>query len=233
MKHGKHFIEKAKLVEAGKVYGLGDAVGLVIQTARAKFPESVDVAITLGVDIKKGTESVRGTVSPPHGTGKKVRIGVVTRGDNIGKAEKAGAAVFGGEDLIEKIKEGFLDFDVLLATPDMMPQLAKLGKILGGKGLMPNPKSGTVVQNVEDAIQSFQKGRMEFRMDKGGVVHLKIGSVIFEPKMLEENLFAVLKAVAKARPASAKGDFIRAVTLSATMGPGVRVDIKEFARVTG
>jgi len=229
MSHGKKYQEKAKLVESEKLYTVAEAIVLVLQTSRAKFPESVDISMKLGVDLAKN-ESVRGTVSPPHGTGKTIRIGVITSDANIEKAQKAGAAIAGGEDLIEQIKTGFTGFDVLLATPDMMPKIARLGKILGGKGLMPNPKSGTVVKDVEEGVGAFQKGRMEFRMDKGGVVHAKIGSVKFTSEMLEENLRAVVGGVLRARPSSVKGQFLRSVSLSTTMGPGIHISVKEFIR---
>lgn len=221
----KKYNEKLKLVDRTKKYELDNAVNLAKQTAWAKFPESVDLSITLNLSGKK-SESVRGLVSLPHGSGKSKKVAVLTRGEKVKEAEAAGADVFGAEDLVEKISKGFLDFDVLLATPDMMPQVGKLGKVLGSKGLMPNPKSGTVTNEIAKSVKEFKTGKVEFRMEKSGVVHLMIGKVDFEASKLKENILAALEAIRKSKPSSVKGAFFKSVTLSTTMGPGIRLDLK-------
>jgi len=220
---GKKYLEKVKLVDRSKLYTLEEAVKLVKQTNPASFDETVDLAIKLGVDLKK-SESVRGTVNLPAGTGKKVKVAVIAKGEKLKEAEGAGADHFGAEDIIEKINSGWLDFDVLLATPDMMGPLSKLGKILGPKGLMPNPKSGTVTFDIGKTVKDFKTGKAEFRMDKGGVVHLPLGKVSFEEGKLAENFWTAVEAILKAKPSSAKGGFLRSLTLSSTMGPGIRLD---------
>jgi len=226
----KKFSEKSKLVDANKNYKPEEAFALLKDTAWAKFPESVDLAAKLNVDLKKGQTSIRGTVDLPHGSGKKVRVAVITKGDKAAEAQAAGAAVVGAEDLVDKISKGFLDFDVLLATPDMMSMVGKLGKILGTKGLMPNPKSGTVTPDIGKAVKAFQSGKIEFRMDKGGVVHLLLGKADFLPEHLLANFKAVMEALTHQKPSGIKGAFFKSATLSTTMGPGIRLDVREFSQ---
>jgi large subunit ribosomal protein L1 len=226
--HGKKYVEKAKNVTEGKFYSPVDAINLVKASAFAKFDETVDLAVVLGIDTKKG-EQVRGTVSLPAGTGKSVKIGVIAKGDKIPEAEAAGADFVGGEDLIEKIKNGWLDFDILISTPDMMGSVGKLGKTLGAKGLMPSPKSGTVTFDVGKAVKEFKGGRIEFRADKTGVLHLKIGKVSFAEDALMKNLHTLLEAVNKAKPAGVKGTYLKSATVSSTMGPGVKLDTRKLA----
>lgn len=220
---GKTYREKVKLVNSEKYYSPVEALALLPQTKRAKFDESVDLAVKLGVDVVKNP-SVRGTVALPAGSGKAKRVAVITKPDRVKEAEAAGAVAAGSADLIEKIKGGFLGFDVLLASPDMMPEVGKLGKILGTKGLMPNPKSGTVTPDVGKAVKEFQGGKVEFKMDKGGVVHLGIGKVSFKPEGLHENLKAVLAALNHVKPSGLKGVYIKSITVSSTMGPGIKID---------
>lgn len=232
MKTGKNYREKAKLVEQQKRYAPADALQLVKQTARTKFDETVDLSIKLGVDVKKNP-SVRGTVSLPAGSGKTKRVAVITRADRVEEAKTAGAVVAGAEDLIEKIKGGFLGFDILIASPDMMPAVGKLGKTLGAKGLMPNPKSGTVSDDITKAVKEFQGGKVEFKMDKGGALHMVLGKVSFTPEALQQNLKTVLSAVNHVKPSGLKGAFIRSITVSSTMGPGVKVDIRKALEEAG
>jgi large subunit ribosomal protein L1 len=224
----KKYQEKAKLLTEGKFYSPAEAVKTVKQTAWAKFDESVDLALKLVIEPKKGNVSVRGFVPLPHGSGKSVRVAVITKPERVAEAEEAGANPAGAEDLIEKISKGFTDFDVLLATPDVMGQVGKLGKILGTKGLMPNPKSGTVTAEIKKAISEFKAGKFEFRMDKGSVVHILLGKVSFPEEHLLANLGAAVKSVLKAKPPGTKGSFIRSVTVSSTMGPGVSIDPRSF-----
>ncbi|MDD5594311.1 MAG: 50S ribosomal protein L1 [Candidatus Margulisbacteria bacterium] len=223
MTNGKTYREKLKLVDREKLYSPADALALLPKTTRAKFDESVDLAVKLGVDTVKNP-SVRGTVALPAGSGKARRVAVITRPDRVKEAEEAGAVAAGGADMIEKIKGGFLGFDVLIASPDMMPEVGKLGKILGTKGLMPNPKSGTVTPEIGKAVREFQGGKVEFKMDKGGVVHLGIGKASFKPEALHQNLTAVLSALNHVKPSGLKGAYIKSITLSSTMGPGIKVD---------
>jgi large subunit ribosomal protein L1 len=207
------------------LYGPRDAVDLVKTMAYAKFPESVDVSFLLGIDARQADQLVRGTVSLPHGTGKSVRVAAFAESDAAREAEAAGADVIGGADLAEEIQGGRnLDFDVVIATPDMMPVVGKLGPILGPRGLMPNPKSGTVTADIGSAVAAFKAGRVEYRNDRYGNVHVPIGRVTFEADQLVENLAAVAIEIIRARPSSAKGRFMRKVGVSSTMGPGIRID---------
>ena len=224
----KKYEEKVKLLDRSKLYSPADALKMVKQTGWAKFNESVDLAVKLGIDLKKGSASVRGVIPLPHGSGKSVKVAVITKADKVKEAEAAGAAVAGAEDLVEKISKGFLDFDVLLATPDMMGQVGKLGKTLGAKGLMPNPKSGTVTADVKNAIKEFKAGKIEFRMDKGGVVHMLMGKADFTPEQLMDNLTASVSAILKAKPSGTKGVYLKSITVSTTMGPGIHVDPRSF-----
>lgn len=223
---GKNFLEKQKLVDKHKLYDLDEALDLVKQTSYAKFDESVEVAVRLGVNPKHADQQVRSTVVLTHGTGKAVRIAVFAKGEKIKEAEENGADVIGGEDLIERIKKGFLDFDVAIATPDIMREVGQLGKILGPRGLMPNPKAGTVTFDIGRTIKEIKKGRIEFRCDQYGIVHSAIGKVSFSHKMLYENFKDFILAILKAKPATVKGQYVRGIALSTTMGPGIKVDPK-------
>jgi large subunit ribosomal protein L1 len=224
---GKKYIEKSKAIEAGKLFPPSEAVKVVKGSVYAKFDEAVDLAVVLGVDVKKG-EQVRGTVVLPAGIGKNVKIGVIAKDDKAEEAKSAGADYVGSGDLIDKIKGGWLDFDVLIATPDMMGQVGRLGKILGQRGLMPNPKSGTVTADIAKTVKEFKSGKIEFRADKAGVLHLKIGKVSFDDESLLKNFRTIFEAINKARPSSVKGTYVKSVTLSSTMGPGVKVDSKKL-----
>ena len=220
--NNKKYNEKLKLVDREKLYAPAEAIALLPQTARAKFDESVDLAVKLGVDVAKNP-SIRGTVALPAGSGRVKKVAVITK-DRIKEAIASGAVAAGAADLIERIKGGWLGFDVLIASPDMMPEVGKLGKILGTKGLMPNPKSGTVTPEIAKAVKEFQGGKVEFKMDKGGVVHLGIGKVSFKSEALNHNLTAVLAQLSHVKPSGLKGVYIKSITLSTTMGPGLKVD---------
>jgi large subunit ribosomal protein L1 len=213
----------AKIVP-GKQYPIDEALGLVKQFASAKFDEAVDVAVNLGVDASKSDQQVRGSTVLPHGTGKTVRVAVFTSGKNADAAREAGADIVGMEDLAEKVKAGELNFDVVVASPDAMRVVGQLGQILGPRGMMPNPKVGTVTADVAGAVRNAKAGQVRFRTDKAGVIHCTIGKASFEPKALQENLHALLSDLQKAKPAASKGVFLRKVTVSSTMGPGVPVD---------
>jgi len=220
--HGKQYRAAAATLER-KFYGPRDAVERVKATAYAKFDESVDIAVRLGVDPKHADQIVRGTVSLPHGTGKAVRVLAIAQGDKAKEAEAAGAD-FVGIEYIQKIKDGWLDCDVIVATPDVMGQLGPLGKVLGPRGLMPNPKAGTVTMDVGRAVKELKAGKIEFRVDKSGIVHAPLGKKSFSADALAENLQHFMEAIVRAKPAAAKGHYIRSVTVSSTMGPGVRLD---------
>ncbi len=221
--HGKRFRAALTLVDRDRSYQPAEAVALVKQTAKAKFNESVEVAVRLGVDPRHADQVVRGTVVLPHGTGKSVRVLVVAQGDKAKEAEAAGAD-FVGTEFLQKIKDGWLDCDVIVATPDVMGQLGALGRVLGPRGLMPNPKAGTVTMDVARAVREIKAGKIEFRVDKTGNLHAPIGKASFSADQLAENLHVFLETVVRARPAAAKGTYVRTVTVSSTMGPGVRVD---------
>lgn len=231
MKLGKKQVEARKQVEAEKRYPIDDALEVVKKTATAKFDETVDVALNLGVDAKQTTQQVRGSVVLPHGLGKAVRVLAFAKGEKENEAKEAGADFVGAEDLIEKINGGWLDFDAVVATPDMMGVVGRVAKILGPRGLMPNPKLGTVTFDLGKAVQDAKAGKVEFRTEKAGVVHCSIGKVSFETAKLKENLKAVLETVRKLKPQSAKGVYFKAAALSATMGPGVKLDQAEVAKV--
>ena len=211
-------------VQPGKQYGIDDALKLVKELATAKFNESVDVAINLGVDASKSDQQVRGSTVMPHGTGKTVRVAVFTQGKNADAAKAAGADIVGFDDLAEKVKAGQMDFDVVIASPDAMRIVGQLGQILGPRGLMPNPKVGTVTPDVAGAVKNAKSGQVRYRTDKGGVVHAQIGRANFEPVKLKENLMALLADLQKIKPATSKGIYLKKMTLSSTMGPGVPVD---------
>jgi large subunit ribosomal protein L1 len=221
--HGKRFRAALALVDRDRSYLPAEAVALVKQTAKAKFNESVEVAVRLGVDPRHADQVVRGTVVLPHGTGKSVRVLVIAQGDRAKEAEAAGAD-FVGTEYLQKIKDGWLDCDVIVATPDVMGQLGALGRVLGPRGLMPNPKAGTVTMDVAKAVREIKAGKIEFRVDKSGNLHAPIGKASFSADQLAENLQVFLETVVRARPAAAKGTYVRTVTVSSTMGPGVRID---------
>ena len=220
---GKKFRAAAAKVDRTREYPIPEAVSLVKGASFAKFDETVDVAVNLGVDPRHADQVVRGTVVLPHGTGKSVRVLVITQGERVREAEAAGAD-FVGIEYVQKIKDGWLDCDVIVATPDVMGQLGQLGKVLGPRGLMPNPKAGTVTMDVGKAVREIKAGKIEFRVDKTGNLHAPIGKASFSAEQLAENLHVFLETVARARPAAAKGTYVRTVTVSSTMGPGVRVD---------
>jgi len=226
-RRGKSYLEKAKLVDRSKLYSPSEALALVKQTARAKFDETVEVALKLGVDPRHADQQVRGTVVLPHGTGRKVRVAVFAKGEKAREAEQAGADIVGAEDLVAQIEKGEINFDVAIATPDMMGIVGRLGRILGPRGLMPNPRGGTVTFEIAKAVQEFKAGKVEFRVNKEGGMHVPIGKVSFDVKALEENFQALMEAVIRARPAAVKGQYIRRVAVSATMGPGIRVNPQE------
>ena len=222
-KQGKRFRSAAGEVDRSRQYELPEAVGIVKQVATAKFDESVDVAVNLGVDPRHADQVVRGTVVLPHGTGKPVRVLVLAQGDKAREAEAAGAD-FVGPEYVQKIKDGWLDCDVIVATPDMMGQLGQLGRVLGPRGLMPNPKAGTVTMDVAKAVREIKAGKIEFRVDKTGNVHAPVGKVSFSADQLAANVQAFLDTIVRAKPAAAKGTYIRSATISSTMGPGVPLD---------
>jgi len=223
MAHGKKFQAALAKVDRSKEYPIPDAVGLVKGSSYAKFDETVDVAVNLGVDPRHADQVVRGTVVLPHGTGKSVRVLVITQGDRVREAEAAGAD-FVGIEYIQKLKEGWLECDVIVATPDVMGQLGALGKILGPRGLMPNPKAGTVTMDVTKAVKEIKAGKIEFRVDKSGNVHAPVGKISFSAPQLAANVQAFMDTIARAKPAAAKGTYIRSATISSTMGPGVRLE---------
>lgn len=225
MRKGKKYVESAKLIDRSKLYDPAEALNTVISTAKAKFDETVELHVKLGVDSRHADQQVRGAIVLPHGTGKQVRVLVFAKGPKAEEAAAAGAEYVGAEDMVEKItKENFFDYDVVIATPDMMGIVGRLGKILGPKGLMPNPKAGTVSMDVAKAVQESKAGKIEYRLDKTNIVHCPIGKVSFTEEQLCENLKALTDAIMKARPSAVKGQFLRSVTLTSTMGPGVRIN---------
>jgi len=226
-KHGKKYLEAAKKVDRDRAYDAKTAIALVKEIAPAKFDESVDVAIKLGVDPRHADQQVRGTVVLPHGTGKKVRVAVFAKGEKAREAEAAGAEVVGAEDLAQKVEAGQIDFDVVVATPDMMGLVGRLGRILGPKGLMPNPKAGTVTMDVGEAVRQIKAGKVEFRVNKEAGIHVPIGKVSFEAEKLYENFKALMDAIIRAKPSAAKGQYLKKVSISSTMGPGVKLDPQE------
>jgi large subunit ribosomal protein L1 len=225
-KHGKQIENARKKVEP-RPYKLADAAALIKQTHHTKFNETVELAINLGVDPKHSDQVVRGTVVLPHGLGKAVRVLVLAAGDKQREATEAGAEFVGGDDMVQKIMEGWTDYDAVIATPDMMRSAGKLGKVLGPRGLMPNPKTGTVTMDVAKAVKETKAGKVEFRVDKAGIVHCPVGKIKFEAANLAENAHAIIMAVVKAKPAAAKGKYVKKITLTSTMGPGIIVDLAE------
>jgi large subunit ribosomal protein L1 len=228
---GKKYVDGAKKFDRDRLHSPGEAVDLVKQSAPAKFDETVELAVRLGVDPRKADQIVRGTVGLPSGTGKAVRVAVFAAGDAAIEAREAGADIVGADDLVKQVEGGMLDFDIAIATPDLMGQVGKLGRVLGPRGLMPNPKTGTVTMDVGKAVTEFKGGRVEYRTDKFGNVHVPVGKISFDRAKLMENVRAVVDELVRAKPAAAKGRYIRSITLSSTMGPGVKVDPNR-ARIT-
>ena len=225
MKKGKKYIESAKLIDKTKLYDADEAMKLAIDTSKAKFDETVEVHVRLGVDSRHADQQVRGAIVLPHGTGKSVRILVFAKGDKIKEAEEAGAEFVGGEELVAKIQhENWFDFDVVVASPDMMGLVGRLGKVLGPKGLMPNPKAGTVSMNIGQAVKEIKAGKIEYRLDKTNIIHCPIGKVSFGPEKLEENFNTLMGAIIKAKPAAAKGQYLKSVVVASTMGPGIKIN---------
>ena len=230
MKHGKKYNESAKLIETGKLYEIGEACDVAVKSAAAKFDETVEIHVRLGVDSRHADQQVRGAVVLPNGTGKTVRTLVLTKGDKAKEAEAAGSDFVGAEELVAKIQnEGWLDFDVVIATPDMMGMVGRLGKVLGPRGLMPTPKAGTVTPDVAKAVVEAKAGKIEYRLDKTNIIHCPVGKVSFGKEKLEENIDTLMTAIAKAKPAAAKGQYIKSCTIATTMGPGIKVATNKYA----
>ena len=230
MKHGKKYNESAKLIETGKLYEIGEACDVAVKSAAAKFDETVEIHVRLGVDSRHADQQVRGAVVLPNGTGKTVRTLVLTKGDKAKEAEAAGSDFVGAEELVAKIQnEGWLDFDVVIATPDMMGMVGRLGKVLGPRGLMPTPKAGTVTPDVAKAVAEAKAGKIEYRLDKTNIIHCPVGKVSFGKEKLEENIDTLMTAIAKAKPAAAKGQYIKSCTIATTMGPGIKVATNKYA----
>lgn len=227
-KRGKNYQEAAKLVDRTKQYDIAEAVALLKEASKAKFDETIEVAYRLGVDPKNADENIRGAVVLPHGTGKTQRVLVFAKGDKIKEAEAAGADYIGDADVVAKINNGWFDFDVVVATPDMMAEVGKLGRVLGPKGLMPNPKTGTVTFEVEKAVNDIKAGKVEYRVDKSANLHVPIGKVSFEDEKLVENFETIMDTIAKAKPQSSKGTYLRNVVITSTMGPGIKLDVSSF-----
>jgi large subunit ribosomal protein L1 len=227
-RHGKGYNNALAKVDRGTRYQLEEGLKLVHETKRAKFDETVELAIRLGVDPKQADQNIRGTVALPHGMGKAVRVVAFAKGDKVKEAEDAGADFVGSDELIKKITEGWLDFDNAVATPDMMGSVGRIGKILGPRGLMPNPKTGTVTMDIGKAVKEIKAGKLEFRVDKAGIVHIPVGKASFGMDKLVENARAVLTAILRAKPASAKGNYVQGVTVSTTMGPGIKIDVNQI-----
>ena len=229
MKHGKHYVDSAKLIDRSKLYEADEALALCCQTAKAKFDETVELHVRLGVDSRHADQQVRGAVVLPHGTGRDVRVIAICKGDAAKAAEEAGAMMVGDADLLAKIQnEGFVDFDVLVTTPDMMGQVGRLGKVLGPRGLMPNPKAGTVTPDIGRAVTEAKAGKIEYRLDKQNIIHVPVGKASFGAEKLGENLRTVMDAIVKAKPAAAKGQYIKSATVATTMGPGIKMNGAKF-----
>jgi large subunit ribosomal protein L1 len=229
MKHGKKYVDSAKLIDRTKTYDAEEALELCCQSAKAKFDETVELHVRLGVDSRHADQQVRGAVVLPHGTGKNVRVIVIAKGDAAKAAEDAGAMMVGDEELAAKIQnEGFIDFDVLITTPNMMGVVGRLGKVLGPRGLMPNPKAGTVTMDVGKAVAEAKAGKIEYRLDKANIIHVPIGKASFGAEKLGDNLKTIMDAIVKAKPAAAKGQYIKSATIAATMGPGIRLNSTRY-----
>jgi large subunit ribosomal protein L1 len=227
-KRGKKYLNALKLVDRKKRYSIDEAIDLVKQTSYTKFDGSVELSVRLGIDPKKSDQMVRGAVVLPHGIGKERKVLVFAKGEKEAEAKAAGADYVGGEELIKKIQEGWMEFDTVIATPDMMPAVGKIGKILGPHGLMPNPKTGTVTFDVAKAVKEAKAGKVEFKTDKGGNVHVVVGKVSFNKEALKDNIKAVIDTLIKLKPASSRGSYLKSVTLSATMGPGIKCDVSQI-----
>lgn len=228
MKHGKKYVESAKLIDKSKLYDTAEALDLAVKTATAKFDETVEVHVRLGVDSRHADQQVRGAVILPNGTGKKVRVAVFAKGDKADAALAAGAEFVGAEDLMEKVQGGFMDFDVCIASPDMMSLVGRLGKVLGPRGLMPSPKAGTVTPDVAKAVTEAKAGKIEYRLDKTNIIHCPIGKASFGADKLKENLDTLMDAIVKAKPAATKGQYIKSCAVATTMGPGVKINPNKF-----
>ena len=226
-KRSKNYQEVSKKVKTDKLYPVDEALSLAKDSSFAKFDESVDLAFRLGVDPRHADQMIRGAIALPEGTGKKVRVCVITSGDKIKSAEDAGADFVGGDDIVQKIQGGWLDFDRVIASPDMMGKLGRIGRVLGPRGLMPNPKLGTVTADVAKAVKEQKAGKVEYRTDKNGIVHVLIGKKSFELNRLKENFKSIVSAILKAKPASSKGTYLKSLVVSTTMGPGVKIDTNE------
>ena len=225
MKHGKHYVDAAKLIDSTKAYDVNEALELACKTASAKFDETIELHVKLGVDSRHADQQVRGAIVLPHGTGKNVRVAVFAKGPKADEALAAGADIVGAEDLMERIqKENFFEFDVVIATPDMMGVVGRLGRVLGPKGLMPNPKAGTVSMDVTKAVKESKAGKIEYRLDKTNIIHCPIGKASFGAEKLGENFNTLLDAIVKAKPASSKGQYIKSCVVASTMGPGIRIN---------
>ena len=223
MKKGKRYVESAKLVDRTNLYDVEEAVSIIKKTANAKFDETIEAHIKLGVDGRHADQQVHGAVVLPHGTGKKVKVLVFAKGDKVEEAQAAGADYVGGQELVPKIQnEGWLDFDVVVATPDMMGVVGRLGRVLGPKGLMPNPKAGTVTMDVTKAINDIKAGKIEYRLDKTNIIHVPVGKASFTEEQLADNFHTLMGAIVKAKPAAAKGQYLRSVTITSTLGPGIK-----------
>ena len=231
MKHGKKYVDSAKLIDRAKLYDTTEALELCVKTGSAKFDESVEVHVKLGVDGRHADQQVRGAIVLPNGTGKSVRVVAICKGDNEKAAQAAGAEYVGAEELVQKIQnEGWVDFDVLITTPDMMGLVGRLGKVLGPRGLMPNPKAGTVTPDIGKAVTEAKAGKIEYRLDKTNIIHCVIGKVSFGAEKLQANFDALLEAIIKAKPAAAKGQYIKSCVVASTMGPGVKINPSKFAQ---
>jgi large subunit ribosomal protein L1 len=229
-KHGKKYEEATKQIDRATLYEPAEAIGLVKKSATAKFDETVEVAVRLGVDPRHADQQVRGAVVLPHGTGKTAKVLVFAKGEKHKEAEAAGADYVGAEDMVEKIQGGWFDFDMVVATPDMMGTVGKLGRVLGPKGLMPNPKTGTVTFDVEKAVKDIKAGKIEYRTDKAGIIHAPIGKVSFDDDKLKDNFETLIETLVKAKPAAAKGTYLKSITVSSTMGPGVKINPLKAAK---
>ena len=228
MKHGKNYVDSQKLLDSAKLYDASEALDLVVKTAKAKFDETVELHVKLGVDSRHADQQVRGAVVLPNGTGKNVRVMVFAKGDNAKAAEEAGAEFVGAEDMLAKIQGGFMDFDIVIATPDMMGVVGRLGKVLGPRGLMPNPKAGTVTPDVAKAVTEAKAGKIEYRLDKTNIIHCPIGKKSFGTEKLEENFNTLMGAIVKAKPAATKGQYIKSCAVASTMGPGVKINTAKY-----